>query len=397
MAVSQRSDQVFQLSLTEIAFTIAFLLLLLLGYLVMRESTARQRAEAELAQVQKLETAEKAAAAALEELKSGLEGAGVRNPDEIISKLVAEAQVAAERDRLLVKVQDLEAQISALAEVKQMLAGATKQAGETDLVERVVTALAVQAEAERALEAADKAMQTAGSQPAASAPAGTTSEPTTPSEASAPQTAQPVAERPAPRRESTREEVRRSIEVASAVDRALRQIGAAPLPSGNETEVVAALVRAGESVRGLDSAGKGVDAVLKENADLRGQMANIRTRLSGMGRGLDHPPCWADETGRIEYLFNVELKPGSVTVTPAWPARRGADAARLPGVEELLTSPLTYEKFRTSARPIFELSKRQDPECRHFVIIKNSIDGRREADQARWMVEEFFYKLEARR
>lgn len=376
MAISKRSDQVFQLSLTEIAFTIAFIFLLLLGYFFMRESTARQRAEAELAQVQKLETVEKAVAAALEELKSGLEGAGVRNPEEVISRLVAEAQTAAERDRLLVKVQDLEAQISALAEVKQMLASAARQAGKSDVVERIVTALAVLVEAERALEAADKAMQTTGAQWAASASA---------------------AEEPATRRENTREKVRRSIEIAAAVDRALRQIGAEPLPSGNEAEALAALVRAGESVRGLKSAGKGVEVVLKQNADLRGQLANIRTRLSGLGRGLDHPPCWADQMGRIQYLFTVELKPGSVTVTRAWPDSRDADAARLPGVGDLLASPLTYEQFRTYARPIYELSKRQDPECRHFVIIKNSIDGRREADQARWMVEEFFYKLEARR
>lgn len=397
MAIAKRSDQVFQLSLTEIAFTIAFILLLLLGYLVMRESMAKQRAEAELAKVQALETAEKAVAAAVEQLKAGLDGAGAPNPDEVISKLVAEAPAAVERDRLLVKVRDLEAQVSALTEVKQMLAAAAKQAEEAELAERVVTALAVQAEAERALEAADKAMQTTQAEPAALAPVGGASVPSTSSGAARQKPAQPPGERPATRRESTRDEVRRSIEVAAAVDRALRQIGAEPLPSGNEPEAAAALVRAAETVRGLERAGKGVEAVLKENADLRGQMANIRTRLSGMGRGLDHPPCWADETGRIEYLFTVELRPGLIAVAPAWPARRGADAARLPGVQELLASPLTFEKFRSGARPIFELSKRQDPECRHFVIIKNSIDTRREADQARWTVEEFFYKLELRR
>ena len=50
--MAQQNDQVFQLSLTEIAFTITFLLLLLLGYLVFKEQTERLAAEAKLEKVQ---------------------------------------------------------------------------------------------------------------------------------------------------------------------------------------------------------------------------------------------------------------------------------------------------------------------------------------------------------
>jgi hypothetical protein len=159
MANSNRSDQVFQLSLTEIAFTITFILLLLLGYLVMRETTARHKAEEELAKVQGLGAAERAVAAAVENLKLGLEGVGASNPDEVISNLVASAQVVAERDRLLAQVRDLEMQVSTLTEIKQLLANAARTTQQAVLVERLVTALAVQSEVERALEDADKAMQ----------------------------------------------------------------------------------------------------------------------------------------------------------------------------------------------------------------------------------------------
>jgi hypothetical protein len=157
------------------------------------------------------------------------------------------------------------------------------------------------------------------------------------------------------------------------------------------------MVRAAQSLRGLEGSGKGVEAVLKENADLRGQMANMRNRFNAVGRGLDHPPCWADEAGNIEYLFNVELRQGVVIVTPAWPERRRQDAERLPSVAELTAAPVNAERFRTASRPILDISKRQDPECRHFVVLNNTIESRREADQARWMVEEFFYKREARK
>ena len=185
--------------------------------------------------------------------------------------------------------------------------------------------------------------------------------------------------------------------MTAAVDRALRDAGAKPLPAGKESEAVAGMVRTAQSLRGLEGSGKGVEAVLKENADLRGQMANMRNRFNAVGRGLDHPPCWADEAGNIEYLFNVELRQGIAIGTPAWPERRRQDAEKLPGVAELTAATVTAELFRTASRPILDISKRQDPECRHFVVLNNTIESRREADQARWMVEEFFYKREARR
>lgn len=397
MNVSKRSDQVFQLSLTEIAFTISFILLLLLGYLVMRESEAKKKAEETLAKVQDLSAAQQAFDQASTRLKKGLAGAGRTNPDEIISKLVVDAGAAAERDRLQVRIEDLEAQISALAEVKRTVADATKEAGKKETVDRVVSAMALQAEAEKAIEAAKDATSAPVNQPAPS-----------PSSASAPVPAVTAQGKSAsegnkglaqrrPSAEETRAQVQRSLQVTAAVDRALRDAGAKPLPAGKEAETVAGMVRAVQSLWELKGSGKGVEAVIKENADLRGQMANMRNRFNAVGRGLDHPPCWADEAGNIEYLFNVELRQGVAIVTPAWPEHRRQDAEKLPGVAELTTKPVNAERFRTASRPILNISKRQDPECRHFVVLNNTIESRREADQARWMVEEFFYKREARR
>ena len=391
MNVSTRSDQVFQLSLTEIAFTIAFILLLLLGYLVMRESEAKKKAEAALANVQDLGAAQQAFDEASRRIKEGLGGAGSTNPDEVISRLIADAKAAAERDRLQVRVKDLEAQISALAEVKQSVAAAAKEAGKKETVDRLVTALALQSEAEKAIEAAKEAASAPVSQ-AASAPA---SAPTGLAQGKpAPEGKRDSApKRPSP--DETRAEVQRSIQMTAALYRALRDAGAKPLPAGKEAEAIEGMVRAAQSLRRLEGSGKSVEAVLKENADLRGQMVNMRNRFNAVGRGLDHPPCWADEAGKIEYLFNVELRLGVAIVTPAWPERRRQDAEKLPGVAELTTGPVNAERFRSASQSILDISKRQDPECRHFVVINNTIETRREADQARWMVESFFYKREA--
>lgn len=397
MNVSKRSDQVFQLSLTEIAFTIAFILLLLLGYLVTRESEAKKKAEAALAKVHDLGAAQQAFDQASKRLKEEMIGKGATDPDEIISRLVADASSVAERDRLQVRVKDLEAQISALAEVKQTVADATKEAGKKETVDRVLSALALQAEAEQTIGLENDPTSSPVWPPAYS-----------PTSAPDPALSAPVQSKSAsedykqsahmkPSAEETRAKVKRSLQVTAAVDRTLIDLGANALPAGKEPDAVAEIVRAAQSLRGLEGAGKSIEAVLKENADLRGQMANMRNRFNAVGRGLDHPPCWADEAGNIEYLFNVELRQGVAIVTPAWPERRRQDAEKLPGVSELTAAPVNAERFRTASRPILDISKRQDPECRHFVVLNNTIESRREADQARWMVEEFFYKREARR
>jgi hypothetical protein len=65
-------------------------------------------------------------------------------------------------------------------------------------------------------------------------------------------------------------------------------------------------------------------------------------------------------------------------------------------VIELTAAALNAERFRIASLPILDISKRQDSECRHFVVLNNTIETRREADLSRWMVEEFFCMREAR-
>ncbi len=393
MTVSKRSDQIFQLSLTEIAFTLAFILLLLLGYLVLRESEAKKRAESALAKVEELGAAQQIFNEASRRLEEGLKRAGSTNPDEVISMLIADAKVVTERDRLRARVKDLEVQVSALSEIKHMATEATNPITKKAIADRVLSALAIQSEAEQAIEVARQAESKATGQTVSM----TRSEPTleTRAEAVAVSRKNYVPKLLSP--EETRAEVRQSIQMKVAVERALRDSGAKPLQIGKEAETVAGMVRAAQTLRGLAGSDKGVESVLKENADLRGQMANMRNRFNGVGRGLDHPPCWADEAGNIEYLFKIELRQGLVVVSPEWPERRRIDAEKLPGISQLTAGPMSHERFRAASQPILEISKRQNPECRHFVKIDNTIETRREADQARWMVENFFYKREVGR
>ena len=367
MAVSKRSDQIFQLSLTEIAFILVFILLLLLGYVVIKEQREKKAALAALAATQGQEAAKRALDDATAEIKQVLVDAGAGNPDDVITKLVENAKASVELPQLKMKVLDLEAEVSALSAVKQTLANAAADVGKKEVADRVGSAFALQ-------EAAEKALAEAEIKDSA--------------EISPAQVARPAS--------NTREAVTKSIEVAKALDRELKRVGGQGLPAGEEQEAIKGIVDAAEQVRSLQTSGVNVAGVRKENSDLRGQVANLRNRLEARG-GRDYPPCWADESGKVEFLFSVELRSDVAVVTRAWPDRRNADAASLPGIESILTSPIPLAGFAAAHRPVFDVSRRQDPECRHYVLLRSVIPDAVQSDRARLMVENFFYKSEARR
>ena len=151
--MAQQNDQIFQLSLTEIAFTIAFILLLLLGYLVVKEQTARMTAEAALAKVKTTEQVTVALEAAKRDLHSALQGAGLSNPEEIISKLIAAEDIRVERDHLKRRVEDLDAKLTALEELRKQLQERSAQAAKNDIIrETVESAIALQEQVRKTLD-----------------------------------------------------------------------------------------------------------------------------------------------------------------------------------------------------------------------------------------------------
>lgn len=149
--MAQRNDQVFQLSLTEIAFTVAFMLLLLLGYVVFKEQNDRKAAEANLAKVQS--AAQKIAAlnTAERELASALSKAGVANPDAVISQLITATQTRDERDSLKKRVDDLDAKLTALEQLRRDVEKAAAVRRPDVTRDEVESALALQDEVRKSL------------------------------------------------------------------------------------------------------------------------------------------------------------------------------------------------------------------------------------------------------
>jgi hypothetical protein len=364
--VAQRNDQIFQLSLTEIAFTISFILLILLGSLVFQEQSARVEAESNLTKAGNLEQLTASFAEAKTALASALSGSGAPNPDEIISRLVEVEDTRAERDRLKVVVEDLDAQLTSLTEMKTLIAKAADGAGENLAKDAVVAALATQEKLRKLLDEASN------------------------------QDVESLKGNPKERERSDLERVREALVTTEEFKRSLKKELGKELLLGKESQTVEEVVKAARNYGQLTKGGINPLAIGKENADLRGQVAFLKNRLDARG-GRDFPPCWADESGKVEFLFVVELQSESIAISPSWPARRESDAQMLPGISEILAGPVGHASFAERMKGILDLSKRQDPQCRHYVQLKSLIPDAVRSDRARLMVENHFYKVEVRR
>lgn len=403
--MAQRNDQVFQLSLTEIAFTVVFLVLVLLGYLVFMEETRRKEAEDSLKRVQGLEKATIAMEKATGDLVAALRAGGAVNPDEIIKSLLQSDDAKSERDRLMREVEDLDEKLKALTALQDSVNAAGGGSKEEGISSEVGRALVLQNKLRRALQEAQTAARAASSADQGSAAAASAAHGPSAPATSAPSAATTVAVQSLPPM-TAQANAKLDREIANTAAQALktqaallqhvRQHLGVEVKAGSEEQTVKDLVRLAKEYAGAGKGGRGLESVQKENTDLRGQVAYLKNRLDARG-GRDWPPCWADEQGNIQFLYNVDLRPDAVAVTAAWPPDREAAAKELPGVAELMAGPLTFQEFRAKVQPVFDWSKRHDPQCRHYVYLRNSISDATTSDRARLMVENFFYKSEVRR
>lgn len=166
-------------------------------------------------------------------------------------------------------------------------------------------------------------------------------------------------------------------------------------PDGDEAALAKDLVAAVKEVQTLRDVVAGPSVLAAENSDLRGQVAFLKGKLEAHG-GRDYPPCWADEaTGRVEYLFAIEILPEGLKISRSWPAKRQANAEALPQIEKL-TAARTHRlaEFNTLMQGIDRVSKEKN--CRHYVTIKNRVNDLELFNRYRYGIENYFYKFEVR-
>lgn len=315
----KRNDGVFQLSLTELAFTLIFLLLLLAGTKVMLIEREKNDVINKFDHIQNnLDQciSEKAKTNACSEIDEILTRQGKVSPDELITAMQKTEMKEIENLKLKHTIQDLDAQITAMQDMKDLIKKTTKDDGQ----------------------------------------------------------------------------LQEYIESATKFKSAYEKF------SGNK-------IKAGEEVnraKSLAEFDEDQNLLFKSNRDLancNGKLTYCTEKFIKRGFGL--PPCWTDKSGHeINYLFEVELHPGGVLVSKAWPTEREEDSQKLPNINLLISDKQhSLSAFKEHARAIFIESKQSTPnhpECRHYVVMKRSTDlsDINEFNRLRLGVEDYFYKLD---
>ncbi|MEF9900419.1 MAG: hypothetical protein RR736_24725 [Pseudomonas sp.] len=349
--MSSKNDQVFQLSLTEIWIILCFILLLLMGYKVWELTRKNTEMERKISAYLDLNERETAINLASEELKARMVSLGVKNPDEIISKLVDASKAKEEAGRLKVLLTQKDEQLTALAAIdKALLEAGSSNKGE-DAKRLVLETMMSFDQLKKLVIDPDQA------------------------------------------KDAQATDVVKRIGVLKETEELLKTaLGQEGLPT---SEQISEILKNAEAYAQAEKQGVNPATLQKTNSDLKGQVQFLQNRLN-KGKGGDLPPCWANEAGRAEMLLTVYLKEDSLSFEPAWPATRKADAEALPNFTALMANTTrTYESFLQAARPISDLANQR--ECKFYVRLASQIQGAVMSDRRRLMIESLFYKVEVRR
>ena len=135
--MSNKSDQIFQLSLTEIAFILVFILMFLLGSMVFLAQKENQGLREALEGLGNFEQKKADLEKATQLVADTLAGKGINNPEEVIKNLVDSVNSHEEIVKLKKQIVDQDAKITALSEIQKAIDAAKGQgegalAGETD-------------------------------------------------------------------------------------------------------------------------------------------------------------------------------------------------------------------------------------------------------------------------
>ncbi|MBA1245871.1 hypothetical protein [Pseudomonas japonica] len=347
--MTQKNDQVFNLSITEIWMVLAFILLLLTGWQVWKLNGEKKALEQKALSYQRLDEREKAIAQAAEALKANLTQIGIKNPDEVMAKLVDASKARDESERLMVLLTQKDEQLATLAAIDKALEDSGSKDKSKDAKRLVLETLMSYEQLKKLVTDPSKDVK-----------------PT---------------------------DVVKRVEELNATAAAVKaglKIESIPSP-----EQLQKMIKDATDYAETEKSGLNPLALQKANSDLKGQVQFLNNKLN-RGKGGDLPPCWVDSAGKPEMFLTVFLKDDNLAFEPAWPASRLADAQALPGFADLMaTTSRSYDDFVRATSAIKALGDKN--QCRYFVRLTSQIQSAPISDRRRIQVENNFYKIETRR
>jgi len=288
----------------------------------------------------------------------------ISNPDEVISNLVTESMAREEIARLKKLIEDQEERITALNEVQQVIDRVAGEQGDSSLIQKhieqaLMLAKEVKDKLEQHLEINEDKVKLDDMKQLA-------------------------------------DHTLKNLDMLYNIENIINDNTAiSELPGKDIPEKIDHLVQEYIAFNANKNDSSNPLVLRKENTDLKGQIQFLKKRLEANG-GMDFPPCWADENGKVQMLLTVELRENDLSVSRAWPDSRDQDAWSLPNMKAIMASPMTnYASFLRSVKPISDMSRQQN--CRHYVRIKSMISDAVASDRRRLSIEDYFYKVEIRR
>ncbi len=168
-----------------------------------------------------------------------------------------------------------------------------------------------------------------------------------------------------------------------------------------KTRNVDAVQQAGQIIREVDAAKTSLGersalTLVQKTIEREKQLqADAAKALKPGGPGTEHPSCWiSPETGKPEYIFDVTLTSGFVSVHDNALPHRSAEQAALPLRGIVFEQDVLLANFMTMTLLLYEWSDAHD--CRFFVRIIDKTEGHEKAIYKRELrvVGERFYHFE---
>lgn len=115
------------------------------------------------------------------------------------------------------------------------------------------------------------------------------------------------------------------------------------------------------------------DGMEKERQNLINQVTFMRRQLESINgtKGFGLPPCWVDNSGKVQRLIAVEVTDQGLVVRQGWPVERNEDAKNLPKLQALIGDgkPQSVAAFHSAALPVLEWGQKRNPECRFYASV----------------------------
>ena len=112
------------------------------------------------------------------------------------------------------------------------------------------------------------------------------------------------------------------------------------------------------------------------------------------GKGMVYPPCWIDDDAKIQYTFRLVVTDNKIRIENIFPLNRYDEYSLITKKIDYNKKYLTHGEFRNKMSSFLSFSKKQIPECRFYVKVKDETSRGAKAQWKRGLssVESAFYK-----